>query len=215
MLRREKSALGCDVSGHPLWRYGQKVSRVGAVSTSDLKDTEAWSVQAVAGVVENYQERIFKRGGSGAKAAFFEIEDVYGRVGAKLRGNRIDTYYHLLTGGEPVLVRAKVSFPMTDEPTEEREPPLLVDSVEPLRDAVLSSTTRMTIRLDTEAISEKQLLTLRSALDASPGACAVDLQLTLEKGEEAHLATAVRITPTDAVLSDLERIFGDTVAELV
>jgi hypothetical protein len=70
------------------------------------------------------------------------------------------------------------------------------------------------VRLDTEAINKKQLIALREALLASPGSCSVDLQLVLEKGEEAHLVTPLEITPTDGVLGDLERIFGDTVAEL-
>lgn len=213
LLRREKAALGCYVSGHPLFRYGKQVSRIGAVATAALKDVEPWSVQAVAGVVENYQEKLFKKGTAG-KAAFFELEDVFGRVKAKLRGNRIDTYAHLLTGGEPVLVRGKVSFPMTDEPDEEREPTLFVDTVEPLADAVLSATARMNVRLEAENTSTEQLLSMKHSLESSPGPCAVELSLILPQGEEAMLTLAQQVTPTDAVLSDLERIFGDTVVEL-
>lgn len=213
MLRREKAALGCYVSGHPLFRYGSQISRIGAVATEDLKEVEPWSAQAVAGVIENYQEKLFKKGAAG-KAAFFEIEDVYGRVKAKLRGDRIDTYSNLLTGGEPVLIRGKVSFPMTDEPDEEREPTVFVDTVEPLSDAVLSATNRMAVRLEAEHISKRQLSLLRDAFAESPGPCAVELQLVLEKGEEAILQVEQTITPTDAVLGELERIFGDTVAEL-
>ncbi len=213
LLRREKAALGCYVSGHPLFRYGAQLGRIGAVSSADLRGVEAWSAQSVAGVVENYQERVFKKGSAG-KAAFFEIEDVYGRVKAKLRGDRIDTYAHLLTGGEPVLVKGKVSFPMSDDPEEEREPTLFVDAVEPLSSAVLSATARMTVRLDAEAISSAQFSALHTALGASPGSCQVDLCLTLEQGEDATLALGQRVTPSDALLSHLERIFGDTVAEL-
>lgn len=214
MLRREKAALGCYVSGHPLFRYGSQIGRIGAISTLNLKDVDPWSAQAVAGIVENYQERIFKKGGAGGKAAFFELEDVFGRVKAKLRGSRIDQVAHLLTGGEPLLVRGKVSFPMSDDSTEEREPTLLVDAVEPLSHAVLSATHRVTVRLDAESVEKDQLVALRRALEASPGACSVDLQLVLEKGEEAHLSTELQITPTDGVLGELERIFGDTVADL-
>lgn len=213
ILRREKAALGCYVSGHPLFRYGSQVQRIGAVLTSDLKDVEAWSSQSVAGIVENYQEKLFKKGSAG-KAAFFEIEDVHGRVKAKLRGDRIDTYGPLLSGGEAVLVRGKVSFPVTDEPSDEKEPTLFVDAVEPLSDAVLSATEKMTVRLDADAISNQQLSQLRSSLTQSPGSCAVELSLTLARGEEAILALAQKVTPTDAVLSEMERIFGDTVVEL-
>jgi hypothetical protein len=69
---------------------------------------------AVAGVVENYQERVFKRGGSG-NVASFELEDAHGRVKAKLRGDRIDEFGHLLKGVDPLLVRGKVGVPMSDE----------------------------------------------------------------------------------------------------
>lgn len=213
LLRREKAALGCYVSGHPLFRYGRQVGRIGAVATSDLKDVESWSVQSVAGVVENYQEKLFKKGAAG-KAAFFELEDVYGRVKAKLRGDRIDTYSHLLTGGEPVLVRGKVSFPMTDEPDEEREPTLFVDTVEPLSDAVLSATQKILVRLEADAINQQQMLRMRDSLESSPGSCGVELSLVLSRGEEAVLTLSQQVTPTDSVLSEMERIFGDTVVEL-
>jgi DNA polymerase-3 subunit alpha len=167
----------------------------------------------VAGVVENYQERLFKKGAAG-KAAFFEIEDVYGRVKAKLRGDRIDTYAHLLTAGEPVLVRGKVSFPVTDEPDEEKEPTLFVDAVEPLSDAVLSATGRMTVRLEADQVSSAQLRAVKASLAGSPGSCTVELSLVLEKGEQAVLALPQKVDPSDAVLSEMERIFGDTVVEL-
>src|SRR5690606_27675291 len=86
LLRREKAALGCYVSGHPLFRYGDKLARLGALQTVKVAQEQPWSSVSVTGMVENYQERMF-RGGSGGEAAFFEIEDVYGRVKAKLRGD--------------------------------------------------------------------------------------------------------------------------------
>lgn len=214
LLRREKAALGCYVSGHPLFRYGKQVSRIGAVPSIELKDVEAWSVHSVAGMVENYQEKLFKKGAAG-KAAFFEIEDVHGRVKAKLRGDRIDTYAGLLRGGEPVLVRGKVSFPVTDEPDEEKEPTLFVDTVEPLSAAVLSATARMSVRLEVADISTRQLHSLKQALEESPGECRVELSLVLDEGEEASLALPQSVEPTDQVLGNLERIFGQAVVDLV
>ncbi len=214
LLRREKAALGCYVSGHPLARYGNKLQRVGALPTAELKDVEGWTVQSVAGMVENYQERLFKKGSAG-KAAFFDIEDMTGRVKAKLRGDRIDTYAHLLSGGEPVLVRGKVSFPMSEEPDEEREPTLFVDQVEPLAEVVLAATSRVNITVPLETTAQKQLEALRRTLQGSPGDCPVELVLELSGGAQAVLALPDRVRPTDRVLGDLERIFGASVAELL
>lgn len=214
LLKREKAALGCYVSGHPLLRYGNKPARLGAVPSEQLARTEAWTAVAVAGMVENYQERLF-RGGTAGKAAFFEIEDLYGRVRAKLRGDRIETFAHLLTSGEPVLVSGKVSFPVTDEPSDDKEPTLLVDAVELLSDAVLRTTRSVSIRLAAEQTSRERLAQLADLLAGSPGSCPVVLVLALPDGAEAVLDLLdKRVTPNEAVLAGLERMFGDTVAEL-
>lgn len=214
-LRREKAALGCYVSGHPLLRYGNKLSRLGAIASVKVAAEAAWSMASVAGMVEGWQEKLFK-GGAGGKAAFFEVEDMYGRVKAKLRGDRIDTYAPILTSGEPVLVTGKVSFPMSDDATdEEKEPTLLVDSAEPLSDAVLKATRSLSIRLAAERTAKSQLEALRDLLRESPGSCPVELVLELPGGAEAVLALdGTRVTPSDLVLSGLERMFGTTVAEL-
>lgn len=114
-----------------------------------------------------------------------------------------------------MLVAGKVSFPVTDEPDDEREPTLLVDSVEPLSEAVLKATRSLSIRLEASQTARDQLEKLRRVLEASPGPCPVELVLALPDGAEAVLALdETRVTPTDQVLSGLERVFGDSVAEL-
>ena len=212
-LRREKQALGWYVSGHPLMRYGTKLARLGATGAGELKGVDSWSPATVAGMVEQYQEKIFR--GSGAKAAFFELEDLTGRVRAKLRGDRIETYAHLLTSGDPVLVSGKVSFPVTDEPDDEAEPTLQVDEVVPLSDAVLQATRSVSISLKAAETSHDQLVRLKDLLKGHPGPCSVELVVRLPDGAEAVMAVdGARVLPNDAWLSSLERAFGRTVAEL-
>jgi DNA polymerase-3 subunit alpha len=217
LLKREKEALGCYVSGHPLFRYGTKFTRMGVTPTTKVASEEPWSMVSVGGMVEGYQERLFK-GGAGGRAAFFEIEDMVGRVKAKVRADRIETYAHLLTSGDPVVVTGKVSFPITDEAEEDgvaRDPTLLVDSVELLSDAALKSTRSVSIRLEAERTVKKDLETLRELLQGSPGSCPVELVIELADGASAVLdLDGTRITPSDALLGSLERVFGGTVAEL-
>ncbi len=214
LLRREKAALGCYVSGHPLHRYGAKLGRLNASPTSSLAGAEPWSMASVAGMVEGYQERLFK-GGSGGKAAFFEVEDTHGRIKAKVRGDRLETFSSLLTSGDPMLVSGKVSFPISDDPDEEKEPTLLVDGVEPLAAAVLKATRSVTIRLEARAVRAGILKRLRALLEECPGSCAAELVLTLEDRTEVVLSLDdLRVTPDDRLLASLERLFGGTVAEL-
>ena len=213
LLKREREALGCYVSGHPLFRYQSKLGRLGVVFSTKVASEEQWSLVTVAGIVENYQEKIFKSGSG--RAAFLEIEDMYGRVKAKVRGDRIDTYAHLLTGGDPVLLAGKVSFPMTEEPDDEREATLLVDSVELLSDAALKATRSVTIKLDADRTARRDFEALKALIQASPGQCPVELVLALGEGTEAVLdLEGTRVTPNDSFLGGLERMFGTTVAEL-
>ena len=214
LLIKEKQALGCYVTGHPLHRYGDKILRIGALQSDRVPQQEAWSVVTVAGMVENYQERLFK-GGTGGKAAFFEIEDMYGRVKAKLRNERIEAYAPLLTSEEPVLVTGKVSFPITDEPDDEQEPTLLVDEVVPLSDAVRKNTRAVFIHLAVEEARPERLQSLKNVLSESPGACPVELVLALPEGARAVLALeGMRVDPSDTMLAGIEKLFGDSVAEL-
>ena len=214
LLKREKAALGCYVSGHPLERYGGKLDRLGVIPTDGVREQQPWSSVTVAGMVEGYRERLFK-GGSGGKAAFFELEDLLGRVSAKVRGDRIETYGAILASGDAVLVTGKVSFPVTDEPDDDREPTLLVDAVEPLSDAVLKATRLVSIRLSVAETGAVQLQKLRELFAECPGRCPVELSLELPDGAVALLSLDdTRITPSDDLLSGLERMFGSTVAEL-
>jgi DNA polymerase III subunit alpha len=214
LLAREKQALGCYVSGHPLLRYGDAPARIGTVPCAKLAGAPQWSPATVAGVVQNYQERLF-RGGSGGKAAFFEIEDMSGRVRAKLRGDRIELYGPLLAGEDAVLVSGKVSFPITDESDEEADPTLQVDEVVPLADAVRAATRAVTLRLNADTVGERQFVLLRALLGAYPGPCPIELELSLPEGARATFGLdGVRIEPGDPFLAALEKVFGGTVAEL-
>jgi DNA polymerase-3 subunit alpha len=213
LLAREKNALGCYVSGHPLHRYGAKLSRLGAIDSQQLAAAEPWSVAAVVGMVEAYQEKSFKSGGG--KAAFFEVEDMSGRVKAKLRGDRVETYGPILTRGEPVVVRGKVSFPVTDEPDDEKVPTLLVDEVLPLADAVRSATRGIRLNLDVEQHGTAAFPQLKTLLEANRGGCPVEIHIELPNGTRVQLALeGQRVEPSDALLSGFEKLFGGCIAEL-
>jgi len=224
LLKREKQALGCYVTGHPLDRYGNKPGRIGAVPTIDLSKREPWSMASVAGIIEDYQEKRFKPNGNGggksssaagSKAAFFEIEDMSGRVKAKVRGDRVDQYAALLTGGEPVFVTGKVSFPITDDPSDEKEATLLVDEVQPLLDAIKKATTAISIPLKAHEMLRPRLLALNNLLATVPGPCPVDIVIELPDGARVTMALeGRRVELQDKVLGGLERVFPGCVAEL-
>jgi DNA polymerase-3 subunit alpha len=179
---------------------------------------DPWSRVRVGGMVEGYREKIFK--GGGGKVAFFVLEDQSGRVEVKVRQQQIETYAHVLTASDPVLVSGKVSFPQQedgeDADTGSREPTLLLDEAVPLADAIRAETKHVAIRVSEQRAGRDHLDRLRDVLRQSPGACSVQLVVQLRDGSEAVLALGreYRVEPSDGMLARLEKLFGEKVAEL-
>ncbi len=222
LLVRERQALGFYVSGHPLERYVKgeaALAKVGATPLAECAGMDDWAVVKVAGMVEGYRERVFKDGGG--KIAFFEVEDLTGRVNVKMRAREIDQYAHVLTAGEPVLVEGKVSFPRRDEDEPEevegpREPTILLNAVRPLADAVREGTKSIALRVRADRTRPADLASLARVLGGAKGNCPVALYVSFPDGAEAvlTLGEAWRVDVGDGLLSGIERIFGEQVAEL-
>ncbi|MFO0666508.1 MAG: DNA polymerase III subunit alpha [Polyangiaceae bacterium] len=222
-LVREQKALGFYVSGHPLDRYlkGDRVlAKLGAAQTVSCHQMDDWAVVKVVGMVEGYRERIFKDGGG--KIAFFDLEDLWGRLTVKVRGNAIDNFASVLTSGEPVIVTGKVSFPHRgDDAPEEaddqaREATLLLNDVVPLISAIRADATSLAIRLPFEDTKPSDFAAVKEVLRGAPGDCPVSLVLTAQDGAEALLAlpSSLRVDVGDPLFSGLEKVFGKHVAEL-
>jgi len=225
MLARERQSLGFYVSGHPLERYmkgGASLARLEAVPASSCNEQNDWAVVKLAGMVEGYRERIFRDGATSNKLAFFELEDLSGRVQVKVRGNQIDSYAHVLTSGEPILLTGKVSFPRRDddepEPDAEtpREATILLNDAVLLSDVVAASSKQVVLRLHADQIREGTLEKMSRVMRESPGNCGVSVHLVLPTGAEATLSLGPghRVEIGDALLAGFERIFGSQVAEL-
>jgi DNA polymerase-3 subunit alpha len=220
LLVRERQALGFYVSGHPLERYirGEAgLAKVGASPVAACGAMDPWAEVKLVGMVEGYRERVFKDGGG--KVAFFELEDLTGRVSVKLRARDIEQYGHVLGGGEPVLVSGKVSFPQRSEDGDEdseREPTILLNEAQLLCDAVRADTRSMTIRVPVDRVRPVHLEGLARVMLAAKGSCPVALHLSFPNGAEAIMALgeAWRVDVGDPLLSGIERVFGEQVAEL-
>ncbi|HZU81515.1 MAG TPA: OB-fold nucleic acid binding domain-containing protein, partial [Polyangiaceae bacterium] len=190
-----------------------------AVPIAQCAKMDDWAAVKVAGMVEGYRERVFRDGGG--KAAFFELEDLTGRISVKMRSREIEQYGPLLTSGEPVLVIGKVSFPQRsedgeDEPESSREPTILLAEAKLLSEAVRADTRAVAIRLRAERTRSADLASLARVLATAKGRCPVSLHVAFDDGAEAvmSLGDGWRVDVGDALLSGIERIFGEQVAEL-
>jgi DNA polymerase-3 subunit alpha len=222
-LSREKEALGFYVSGHPLGRYGKELRRFDVIPTVQVSAESQWARVRVAGVIENYREKTLK---NNAKLAFFELEDEVGRIEVKVSDKKVPAFSELLAElvakGEPALVEGRVSFPMTaDDETDDveagsKKATIFFDDVRPLAEAVRTETRGVSIRINASRTDPAQLQALRDVLAASPGNCPVNVVIDIGEGQQAVLALgqSLKVSPTDAMLAGLERLFGQNVAEL-
>jgi DNA polymerase-3 subunit alpha len=142
-----------------------------------------------------------------------------GRVSVKLRARDIEQYASVLGSGDPVLVSGKVSFPQRSEEADddsEREPTVLLNEAQPLCDAVRADTRSMTLRVPIDRARPAHLAGLARVMAAAKGTCPVALHLSFPNGAEAilPLGEAWRVEVGDTLLSGIERVFGEQLAEL-
>jgi DNA polymerase-3 subunit alpha len=234
-LKRERATLGFYLSGHPLDRYTEEVKRVTNASVSDLAQRRNGEEVSLAGVVEGYRERPIKTGG---RMAFFTLEDKSGRTEVIVRARTfaeltaalsLDAKQTLESAlfkpGEVVLIQGKVQIDLRrdengeiaeDQGDEEPERKVSLSSAIALADALKSRAREVHLRLDPSIATDSRLTALKKALADHAGKCPVRAVLSLPDGATVTvlLPPELRVDPGEALLSRVERIFGQKVAEL-
>jgi DNA polymerase-3 subunit alpha len=208
-LRRERASLGCYVSGHPLDRYGEDLGRAvrGLSSTRAIAGLAPLSRTAVAGMVEQYEERVFREGG---RRVTFVLEDQVGQCLVRVPTRRIELTSPFLAGAtEPVLVRGSVTFPAAEDEAAEPDPYLVLDEVLDLAEAIRQEARHVAVRVSAARCDRAHLVALDRALRRHPGEAAVRLILQLEDGTEAILVLpdGLRVEASRAFVEEVEGIF--------
>jgi len=223
-LAREKATLGFYVSGHPLDRYASELKRFCNATTESMSTLPEGARITIGGSVEGYRVRPTKTGG---KIAFFTLEDSLGRVEVVVRPKILDMpgVAETLAAGEPVVVTGDVQYERErgGRGGEEEEAPsdvpaeakLLLDEVTPLAQALRARTKAVKVRVYVERCDKQKLALLRQTLERHPGPCAVTLELaSSERWAVSFGSTGLSVEPSEALLSQLERLFGEKVTEL-
>ena len=220
LLSRERGALGFYVSGHPLDAYGAEVARFCTTSVAGLSEMPAEARVEVAGLVEGLRERPTKAGG---KMAFFALEDATDRVEVIVRPKFLEGAREVLTSGEPVLVSGQVQFEGErnaqgggdDEEAAALTTKLLLTDVKPLSSYLTGKAKAMRLTLDVEKLADQALLTLKRTLLGHPGPIPVQLELRGSDFRVQLKGEGLYVTPSDLLMLQLNRLFGQKVGELV
>ncbi len=92
---------------------------------------------------------------------------------------------------------------------------LVLDQVAPLAETFVKRTRAVRVKLFVERVDQRKLEALRDALARHPGTCPVTLELaSTERWTVSLRGTGMSVEPSDALMSSLERLFGEKVCDL-
>ncbi len=203
-LAREKDTLGFFISGHPLDRYREIVGAFGPANAGNLRDFTGQDVE-MACVVTKVEKQILRRDNS--EWGRLTVEDFHGTATVLAFGDAWITAREALEQDAAVLLRGTVS----DRERDEDDPPVFLDSAEPLEDVVVSGRLALVFAVAPgDALDRDDFRRAREVLARSPGPAPVELWLANGgEGPEARLRSkSLRTTPDREVLDELESILG-------
>jgi len=212
LLAFEKEALGFYVSGHPLDRYRGDLQRYATAATGDFSAGKKGVGDAsIGGIVSQYREMITKKGD---KMARFMLEDTEGALEVIAFPKTFEKVRHVLVSDEPILCTGAVKNEGNAEAPEWK---MLLESAAPLSELRTAKTTRVDIHLNADILTRDQIDELKTILaNAARGNCQAYVRLKIAQRSETVVALpeAWAVSPTEDLLTRLERLFGDRVATL-
>ncbi|HUS29347.1 MAG TPA: DNA polymerase III subunit alpha, partial [Kofleriaceae bacterium] len=212
LLAFEKEALGFYVSGHPLDRYRGDLTRYASATTSDFSmGARSVGEHSIGGIVSQYREMITKKGD---KMARFMLEDAGGTLEVIAFPKTFEKTRSVLVSDEPILCSGQVKNEGNSEAPEWK---MLLESAAPLSQLREQKTSRVDIHLNADILTPDQVDELKTILaNAQRGACTPFVRLKISSRSETVIALpdAWAVSPTEDLLTRLERLFGDRVATL-
>ncbi len=212
LLAFEKEALGFYISGHPLDRYRGDLQRYASATTSDFSGgRRSPGDNSIGGIVSQYREMITKKGD---KMARFMLEDAEGTLEVIAFPKTFEKVRHVLVSDEPILVHGAVKNEGNAEAAEWK---MFLETATPLSDLRQQKTTRVDIHLNADQMTHDQIDELKTILaNATRGNCqaVIRLKIPLRSETFVFLPDAWDLSPTEELLTRLERLFGDRVATL-
>jgi len=206
-LAYEKECLGFYVSGHPLDRYVNDLSRMGLRTIARLDDISGQELReeiTVAGVIVDVRERISK---GGSRMAFLQFEDLTGRIEVMVFSKAFPSFEPHLKNDEPIIVTGRLVREGDDDETAQLK--LRAESCRLLKDARAERTTRARIRLPAETVTTAHLKHLADLLRGGSGVGVEMIVAVKGKGEATvRLGDEWRLPVDDEVVAKVERLVG-------
>jgi len=214
-LANEKEVLGFYVTGHPLEAHAAALRRFTDVTAVAARERVGREVRA-GGVITALRETRTRRGQT---MGFATLEDATGSFELVIFAEPFGVHRSLLkralesasqAGGGVLPLVVAGSLESADPPR------MIARDFYSLAEAEEKLAARVTIRLLAADSTRDRMQALRSVLGKHGGDCAVTLHVTIPGESETVMALpeTLAVTPTDALVRDLNALFGRDVAEV-
>ena len=206
LLALEKESLGFYISGHPLDRYREDLTRFRATPAADVEAKEDRAEISVGGVVVDYRERPLKSGNG--RMCFFKLEDITGQVDVVCFSKPFAEFEEVLKSDEPLLVTGTVAIEGEGESVARK---IHLKSVEQLRNLRAQKTKLMSLEVNADEFTAEKAQRLRETLERHRGSVPTMIRLVvpLRSKTEVMLPARFHIAPSDDLLLAVERLLGE------
>jgi DNA polymerase-3 subunit alpha len=204
-LAGEKEALGFYFSGHPLDRYGGDLKVFGAKRLSDL--TESMADVWTAGIVSGLRPLKTKKGD---RMAVFMLDDIAGTLECVVFPETFGKHGSVIEADAMVLVRGK--FEKDDESAR-----IVATELQPISMLQERTTKEVVIHLPQKAQARSMFEQLAELLARHRGDRRVYLELDVngkEKPLRVRSEVAMRVRPSERLVSEVEQLCGSGTVEL-
>ncbi|OQX12648.1 MAG: DNA polymerase III subunit alpha [Desulfobulbaceae bacterium A2] len=184
LLTYEQETIGFFLSGHPLDEVSEDLAQTCDCRIADLARRRPGSVLHLGGLILQFRRHKSKKGQA---MAFATLEDQTGKIDLVIFPQSFERCGHLLGSDQPLVVLGTLQ---QDEQLHQKVVPvegadaspdqklkLLVESIEPLTEALQNGTDYVQVVLRAERTDRRLLQDLREMLRYHPGTC--PLRLTL------------------------------------
>jgi DNA polymerase-3 subunit alpha len=202
-LRKEKEALGFYITGHPLDRHREEVSRFTTGSIQDLALLSDKTAVRVAGVIEEMKIKRTKRGD---KMAILTLEDQSGSTEVVVFPDVFERSSALLKSDEPLLVAGTAEV-------DETVAKIIAQEIQSLENVGQAAIRMIELPLSKDALSRDHLEGIKDVLYRYPGQSSVVFKVETDPGKRMVIAAHPRynVFACREMIQELETLIGQKV----
>lgn len=198
----EKQTLGIYLTGHPLEDFTKHIAWYTPYHSQNLKTAEDKSEIRLGGIVNHFKELRTKKN---RKMAFVSLGDMEGDVEIIVFSELYEQKRILLQKQTPLI------FSGTVGKKQDQEPKLIAHDMWTLQDYIRVKTRSVHVGIRSEAIGEKELMSLKDILKKFPGSCHSFFHFNIKGEKEAimKLPDTLKVSPAYPLVHEVEKILGE------